>query len=77
MSLTTERAPLLIHSNYLPTLLAPRQRRGANTGDQIHLKIKVPTHSATPTQAFYGGLTALAAGVSVEERTSFKSGGEM
>lgn len=58
VSLITHRPPILIYSNYLPTQWAPCQRRGVNTADQIHLKIKVPTHSATPTQTFYGGLCA-------------------
>lgn len=70
VSLITQRPHLLIYSNYLPTRWAPCQRRGVNTADQIHLKIKVPTHSTTPTWAFYGGLTALQACVSVEERAS-------
>lgn len=51
VSLITHRPHLLIYSNYLPTQWAPCQRRGVNTTDQIHLKIKVPTHSATPTRA--------------------------
>lgn len=61
VSLITHRPHLLIYSNYLPTQWAPCQRRGVDTTDQIHLKIKVPTHSATPTQTFYGGPTALKA----------------
>lgn len=59
VSLITHRPHLLICSNYLPTHWAPCQRWGVNTTDQIHLKIRVPTHSATPTQAFYGSLTTL------------------
>lgn len=59
VSLITHRPHLLIYSNYLPTQWAPCQRRGVNTTDQIHLK--VPTHSATPTPAFYGGPAALKA----------------
>lgn len=61
MSLIAHRPHLLICSNYLPTQWAPRQRRGVNTTDQIHLKIREPTHSATPTQAFCGGVAALSA----------------
>lgn len=52
VSLITHRPHLLICSNYLPTHWAPCQHRGVNTTDQIHLKIRVPTHLATPTQAF-------------------------
>lgn len=49
VSLITQGPHLLICSNYLPTQWAPCQRQGVNTTDQIHLKIRVPTHSATPT----------------------------
>lgn len=59
VSLIAHRPHLLICSNYLPTQWAPCQHWGVNTTDQIHLKIREPTHSATPTQAFYGGLTSL------------------
>ena len=65
VSLITHRPHLLICSNYLPTQWAPCQQRGVNTTDQIHLKIKVPTHSTTPTRAFYGGLTTLKSRVCV------------
>lgn len=61
VSLITHPPHLLIYSNYLPTHWAPCQCWGVNTTDQIHLKIKVPTHSATPTPAFYSGLAALEA----------------
>lgn len=69
VSLITHRPHLLICSNYLPTQWAPCQRRGVNTTDQIHLKIRVTTHSATPTQTFYGGPATMS--VCVEKRASF------